>query len=86
EKNDIGQLPEGRWVVPGVQWFHFTFLGEFWGRPGTQHPTDTLTAWAEKVFEKEGVLCFDVHVGPDGRIDAPQMEQLKALARTRDRE
>jgi hypothetical protein len=85
ERNDIDLLPEGRWVVPGVQWFHFTFLGGMWGYPDTQHPTDTLTAWAEKVFEKEGVLCFDVRVGSDGRIDAPQMEQLKALARTRDR-
>jgi hypothetical protein len=40
-----------------------------------------LTAWAEKVFEKEGVLCFDTHVSEKGEIDPPQAEQLKAIAR-----
>jgi hypothetical protein len=82
ERNDIGQLPEGRWIVPGIQWFHFTYLGKWWGSPGTRYETDDLTAWSEKVFEKEGVLCFDVHTYPDGRIDAPQLEQLKAVAQT----
>ncbi|MDR3193845.1 MAG: alpha-L-fucosidase [Tannerella sp.] len=85
EENTIGQLPADRWIAPGIQWFHFTYLGPWWGAPGVKHVTADLTAWAEKVFEKEGVLCFDVHVYPDGTIDAPQVEQLKAVAQTREK-
>ena len=58
EENKIGQLPESRWVVDGAQWFLFTYLGKWWGDGGTRYQTGELTRWAEKVFEKEGVLCF----------------------------
>jgi hypothetical protein len=68
-------------LSPGIQWFHFTYLGKWWGASGRKTPTEELTAWAEKVFEKEGVLCFDVHVDEKGEIDPLQVEQLKAVAR-----
>ncbi len=81
ERNDINELPSGRWIAPGIQWFHFTFLGDYWGRPGTKHKTEDLVDWAEKVFEKEGVMCFDVQVNAHGQINPSQMEQLKAVAK-----
>ncbi|MDR1456352.1 MAG: alpha-L-fucosidase [Tannerella sp.] len=80
EENHLTQLPEGRWIAPGIQWFHFTYMGKWWGSAGTRYSTDELTAWAERVFEKEGVACFDVHAYADGHIDIPQLEQLKAIS------
>jgi hypothetical protein len=80
EENHIVQLPTGRWVEEGVQWFHFTHLGSTWAKPGTQFQTADLTSWAEKVFQKEGVLCFDVHVKGSGAIDPEQIAQLKAVS------
>lgn len=80
EENRIVQLPKGRWVEEGVQWFHFTHLGPTWAQPGTQFKTTDLTTWAEKVYQKEGVLCFDVHVTGDGAIDPQQIAQLKEVS------
>ena len=81
EENNIIQLPESRWILSGIQWFHFTHLGEFWGKPGIKNRTDDLERWSEKVFQKEGVLCFDVYVSPCGDIDPQQKKQLKAMAK-----
>jgi len=79
EENKIGQLPESRWVVNGAQWFLFTYLGKWWGDGGTRYQTGELTHWAEKVFEKEGVLCFDIHAEKTGMIDPEQIAQVKAV-------
>ncbi len=79
EENNIGQLPESRWVVDGAQWFLFTYLGKWWGDGGTRYNTAELVGWAEKVFEKEGVLCFDIHAGNTGAIDPEQIAQVKAV-------
>ena len=80
EENHIGQLPDSRWVVDGVQWFLFTYLGKWWGDGGTRYKIPELTDWAGKVFEKEGVLCFDVHADKSGAIDPAQIEQVKAIS------
>lgn len=82
EENNIGQLPENRWVVDGAQWFLFTYLGKWWGDGGTRYKTDELTGWAQKVFEKEGVLCFDIHADKTGAIDPEQIAQVKAVKET----
>ena len=79
EKQELDEVPEGRWVAPGVQWFFFTYLGKWWSGEGTRYATDTLVQWAEKVFDKEGVLCFDVHAYANGSIDAAQLQQLQAI-------
>jgi len=79
EENNIGQLPESRWVVDGAQWFLFTYLGKWWGNGETRYKTDELASWAEKVFEKEGVLCFDIHADSTGAIVPAQIEQVKAV-------
>ncbi len=80
EENNIIQLPKSRWILPGIQWFHFTHLGESWAKPGVKNKTADLEAWSRKVFEKEGVLCFDVCVTAKGEIDPQQREQLRAMA------
>jgi hypothetical protein len=80
EENNIIQIPDSRWTLPGIQWFHFTHLGEYWARPGIKNKTTDLEAWSRKVFEKEGVLCFDVFVTSKGDIDPQQREQLRAIA------
>ncbi|MFA5419620.1 MAG: alpha-L-fucosidase [Bacteroidales bacterium] len=79
EENNIGQLPENRWVVDGAQWFLFTYLGKWWGDGRTRYNTAELTDWAEKVFEKEGVLCFDIHADNTGAINPEQIAQVKAV-------
>lgn len=81
EENHINQTPQGRWVEDGIQWFHFTHLGKFWSEGGTQFKTADLTAWAKKVFEKEGVACFDVHVTSDGAVDPQQVAQLYEVSK-----
>ena len=79
EENNIGQLPESRWVVDGTQWFLFTYLGKWWGDGGTRYNTAELTDWAAKVFEKGGVLCFDIHADNTGAINPEQIAQVKAV-------
>lgn len=80
EKQELDETPESRWVAPGVQWFFFTYLGKWWSDEGTRFPTDTLTKWAQIVFEKDGVLCFDVHAKANGNIDTAQLQQLQAIS------
>ncbi|MFT3705561.1 MAG: alpha-L-fucosidase [Agriterribacter sp.] len=79
EKQELDEVPQSRWVAPGVQWFFFTYLGKWWSGEGTRFTTDTLTQWAQQVFEKEGVLCFDVHAQANGNIDPSQLQQLQAI-------
>jgi hypothetical protein len=79
EENQISQVPESRWVIDGVQWFHFTYLGKWWSGNGTRFETSKLVQWAEKVFMQNGVLCFDVHADKSGVIDPLQIEQVKAV-------
>src|SRR5665647_3044533 len=56
EEGKIVQVPKVRWVVDGVQWFIFTYLGSSWSKEGTRFETPELTEWAEKVFAKDGVI------------------------------
>ena len=79
EENNIGQLPDRRWILPGIQWFHFTFLGKSWGSGGVRYKTSDLTTWAEKVFEGEGVMCFDAKTDSKGAIDPDQLAQFAAI-------
>ena len=82
EERKIGQVPDGRWVTEGVQWFLFTYLGKNWGGDGVRFETDKLTDWAEKVFEKEGVLCFDINADKSGAINPAHIEQVKTIRET----
>ncbi len=83
EENNIGQLPVNRWILDGIQWFHFTFLGKSWAAKGVRYKTPELTDWAQKVFEKQGVLCFDVSADSAGAIDPEQLAQLSAISKVK---
>jgi hypothetical protein len=79
EESSIGQIPKDRWVVDGTQWFLFTYLGKWWSGGETRFTTAALTDWSEKVFEKEGVICFDIHADKTGAILPEHIAQVKAV-------
>jgi hypothetical protein len=84
EEGQIVQVPQSRWVVDGVQWFLFTYLGEWWGKTGMRFTTPELVQWAEKVFEKDGVICFDIHADKSGAIDPDHIRQVQAVRKAFD--
>ncbi len=79
EEGKIVQMPQSRWVVDGVQWFLFTYLGENWGKAGMRFKTSDLVSWSQKVFANQGVICFDIHADKSGAIDPDQMSQVQAI-------
>ena len=84
EEGKIVQVPQTRWVVDGVQWFLFTYLGESWSKAGMRFKTPELVEWSKKVFENEGVICFDIHAQKNGAIDPDQIRQVQAVRKTLD--
>lgn len=85
EEGKIVQVPESRWVVDGVQWFLFTYLGESWSKDGRRFETSELEQWAKKVFAKEGVICFDVHADRSGKISPGHILQVQAVRKVLDK-
>jgi len=85
EEGKIIQVPRNRWVVDGVQWFLFTYLGENWSKAGMRFTTPELVDWSQKVFAKEGVICFDIHVSKTGTIDPVHIRQVQAVRKTLDK-
>jgi hypothetical protein len=79
EEGKIVQVPQRRWVVDGVQWFLFTYLGESWSKAGKRFETRQLELWAEKVFAKGGVICFDVHADKGGAVLPDHISQSRAV-------
>jgi hypothetical protein len=79
EEGKIVQVPQRRWVVDGVQWFLFTYLGESWSKAGKRFETRQLELWAEKVFAKGGVICFDVHADKRGAIFPDHITQSRSV-------
>ena len=79
EEGRIVQVPQSRWVVDGVQWFLFTYLGKSWSKDGKRFETIELEHWAEKVFAKGGVICFDVHADKGGAILPDHISQSRAV-------
>jgi hypothetical protein len=81
EKRTIDELPSGRWVEKGVQWFLFTYLGEKWGGKGQQFETDVLVDKADQIVKNEGVLCLEVVTDAKGEILSHQLEQIKEVGK-----
>ena len=84
EEGRIIQVPKNRWVVDGVQWFLFTYLGENWSKAGLRFNTPELVDWSQKVFAKEGVICFDIHATKAGAIDPDHIRQVIAVRKAFD--
>ena len=85
EEGRIVQVPEKRWVVDGVQWFLFTYLGENWGQGGMRFQTSDLVSWSQKVFANEGVLCFDIQVDKFGTVNPNHIQQVQAIRKAFDK-
>ena len=79
EEGRIIQVPQKRWVVDGVQWFLFTYLGETWGKAGMRFKTHELVEWSQKVFANDGVICFDIQADKSGTVNPDQIRQVKAV-------
>jgi hypothetical protein len=79
EEGKIVQVPQNRWVVEGVQWFIFTYLGKNWSKDGTRFKTADLEQWADKIFDKDGVICFDINADKTGAINPAHIAQVKAI-------
>jgi hypothetical protein len=79
EKSTIDEMPTGRWISPGVQWFTFTYLGEKWGGHGQQFVTEELVNKAEQIVNNEGVLCLEVVTDAKGKILNHHFEQIQAI-------
>ena len=84
DEGKIVQVPRNRWVVDGVQWFLFTYLGESWSKAGMRFKTPELVQWAQKVFAKDGVICFDIHSDKHGAIDPDHIRQVQAVRKALD--
>ena len=84
EEGKIVQVPQNRWVVDGVQWFLFTYLGENWSKAGLRFKTSELTDWAQKVYANDGVICFDIHADSSGAIDQDHIRQVLAVRKVFD--
>jgi len=82
EKSTIDEIPSGRWVEDGVQWFLFTYLGEKWGGMGQQFETEKLVAFADSIVKNDGVLCLEVVPLPNGEILPHHLEQIKAVGKS----
>jgi hypothetical protein len=80
QNGTIDELCVERWVDPGVQWFHFTYLGYYWLAPGIKYDKQKLLEWARNNFQNGGVLCFDVYCSKEGNLDAEQVAMLKELS------
>ena len=85
EEGRIVQVPEKRWVVDGVQWFLFTYLGENWGQGGMRFQTSDLVSWSQKVFTNEGVLCFDIQADKFGTVNPNHIQQVQAVRKAFDK-
>ncbi len=81
EKRTIDEFPSKRWVVDGVQWFLFTYLGEKWGGKGQQFETSDLVEKAAKIVQNDGVLCLEVVVDAKGEILPHHWEQIKEVGK-----
>ena len=79
EEGKIVQVPQKRWVVDGVQWFLFTYLGETWGKKGMRFKTPELVKWSQKVFANDGVICFDIQADKTGTINRDHIIQVQAV-------
>lgn len=84
EKSTLNEVPAGRWIEDGVQWFIFTYLGEKWGGKGQQFKTEELVNKAEEIVSNEGVLCLEVVAEAKGEILPHHLEQIIAVGKKLD--
>ncbi len=78
EQNRFSEIPPTRYL-DGEQWHILSFLGDFWGKPGSQYEKQELADYVYEVHQRAGVVSIDVILFRDGSLDRSQMELLKAV-------
>jgi hypothetical protein len=61
------------------QWHILSYLGLWWGQPGTRFKKKEMAEYIQKVMIRKGVVSIDVMLYRDGSIDLTQLELLKSL-------
>ncbi|MBN2310349.1 MAG: alpha-L-fucosidase [Candidatus Hydrogenedentes bacterium] len=80
EQNSFTVLPEQYPAPEGMTWHILAHLGTSWARSdGPQHSDQAMIDYIRTVNAQGGVVSIDVHV-EDGRLYAPHLAQLKAIA------
>ncbi|MBD3177855.1 MAG: hypothetical protein GF320_21990, partial [Armatimonadia bacterium] len=83
EQNRFYDMPESRWIE-GEQWHILSYLGPWWGDPGTKYAKQELADYVWDVHRRGGVVSIDVLLFRDGGLDRSQVEMLKAVGTTMD--
>ena len=78
EASDFKDLPPQKYN-PGKQWHLLSYLGLWWGQPGTRYKKREMIDYIQNVKERTGVVSIDVMLYRDGSIDFSQLELLKSL-------
>jgi len=78
EQNNIAPPGPGRWFE-GLQWHCLTYLGTFWGEPGTQNSTADLVNYVRSANARGGVVTLDIQTSKSGVWNSSQFAQLRAL-------
>jgi len=69
---------EGRWV-DGAQLHVLSYLGPTWGAAPPRFSSEQVVELTRRIVACEGVVSWDVPIGPDGSIPSQFIEQLRAL-------
>lgn len=78
EQNSFTDLPVSRFV-DGEQWHILSFLGTFWGQPGTTRSKRDMIDYIHTCNAFGGVVSIDTLLYRDGDLDRSQLEVLKSL-------
>lgn len=78
EQNSFTDVPKSRFL-DGEQWHILSYLGEWWGAPGTAKQKQAMADYVHHVNSVGGVVTIDIMLYRDGDVDRSQLEVLKAL-------
>lgn len=78
EQNRFFDMPTSRFIN-GEQWHILSYLGEWWGDPGTKYSKQDLRDYVFEVHRRGGVVSIDVILFRDGSLDRSQIEILRAV-------
>jgi hypothetical protein len=78
EQNRFYDMPVSRFIE-GEQWHILSYLGDWWGGPGSNYTKRELADYVWDVHQRGGVVSIDVALFRDGSLDRSQIEMLKAV-------
>ena len=81
EINDADKLVCPGPAVDGRQYHMLSFLGKFWGAAPPRFSDEQIFAITKGITDKGGVVTWDVPIQPDGTIQDPFLNQLRALGK-----